>query len=81
VKKSFRTKRLTRGEASALASDAWDTYLDLIGLALQKGFTLEDQAHGKAILKHPVREASVQVTVHADDLPEDAADILRKLLA
>jgi hypothetical protein len=47
VKNSHRTKQLTRGEASALANDTWSAFLDLISLALQKGFTLEDQTKGR----------------------------------
>ena len=81
MKNPHRKRQLSHGEASALASDAWDAYLDLVGLALQKGFTLENEAHGTAILKHPASKASICVSVHADNLPEDSADILRKLLA
>ncbi len=69
-----------RGEASALANDAWQAFLDLVGLASQKGFTLKEQAKGAAIFEHPVSKVRIWGTLCDDNLPDDAQEVLRKFL-
>ena len=71
--------RLTKGEARALGGVAWKAFLDLVALALKKGFLLSDVANGAAIVEHPVTRARISLIVHDDDLPKKSVKVLREI--
>jgi len=63
-----------------LAREALSSFLDLLSLALEKEFTVEYESAADAILRHPVTQAQLTVSVRCEALSPRVRKILYEFL-
>ena len=80
MKESRRKGQHSRDGITSLAIDASNLYLSLLGLAMRNGFTLKHEAGGVAIFKHRISDAEISVCIFTDQVPEEAREMLKKLI-